>query len=96
MITLEYIEALKRGMGYDDSDLENACLDILTETEEYPISFIEFETSDLLGIKHTRSNGTEGFVILNKKYITSIAIVYEGDITIDVIKEDKSHEISYN
>lgn len=93
---MEYIEALKRGMGYEDSDIKDACLDILTETEEYPLSFIEFETSDLLGIKRTRTDGTEGFVILNKKYITSIAIVYKGDITIDVYEEDKSHEISYN
>lgn len=96
MIILEYKEALKRGMGYEDTDFESACLDILTETEEYPLSFIEFETSELLGITHTRTDGTEGFVVLNKKYITSIAVVYEGDINIDVLEEDNSHEVSYN
>ena len=96
MIILEYKEALKRGMGYDDSEIQDACLDILTETEEYPLSFIDFETSDLLGIRHTRTDGTEGFVVLNKKYITSIAIVYKGDITVEKYEEDNSHEVSYN
>ena len=91
-----YREAIKRGMGYTESQVNDACVDIITETEEYPLSFIRFETRDLLGIDWTRANGTEGFVILNKKYITSIAIVYDGDISIDVMKDDKSHEISYN
>lgn len=93
---MEYIEALKQGMGYTDEDMEEACLDIRTEVEDYPLSFIRFETKDLLGIDWTRSDGTEGFVVLNKKYITSIAIVYQGDISIDNEEEDKSHEISYN
>lgn len=91
---MEYRDALKKGMGYKDADIKDACVDILTETEEYPLSFIEFETRDLLGIKHTRSDGTEGFVILNKKYITSIAVVYQQDIVFEEI--DDSHEVSYN
>lgn len=91
-----YREAIKRGMGYKESEVNDACVDILTETEEYPLSFIKFETRDLLGIYNTRPDGTEGFVVLNKKYITSIAIVYDGDITIDLVKEDNSHEVSYN
>jgi len=91
---MEYKDALKKGMGYKDSDIKDACVDILTETEEYPLSFIEFETRDLLGIKHTRPDGTEGFVVLNKKYITSIAVVYQQDIIFEQI--DDSHEVSYN
>lgn len=91
-----YREAIKRGMGYEESDMKDACLDILTVTDEYPLSFIEFETKDFLGIKRTRPDGTEGFVVLNKKYITSIAIVYQGDIKIEKFEEDKSHEVSYN
>lgn len=93
---MEYIEALKKGMNYTDETIKDACLNISTEMEEYHLSFIRFETKDLLGIDWTRSDGTEGFVILNKKYIISIAVVYQGDITIDVVKEDNSHEVSYN
>lgn len=88
-----YREAIKRGMGYKESDLKECCVNILTETDEYPLSFIEFETRDLMGIKTTRSDFTEGFVVLNKKYITSIAIVYAGDI---VLEEKKEESVSYN
>lgn len=88
-----YREAIKRGMGYKESDLKDCCVNILTETDEYPLSFIEFETRDLMGIKTTRSDLTEGFVVLNKKYITSIAIVYANDILLDE-KEDEN--VSYS
>lgn len=88
-----YRESIKRGMGYEESDLEDCCVNILTTTDEYPLSFIEFETRDLMGIKTTRSDLTEGFVILNKKYITSIAIVYANDI---VLEEQKDENVSYN
>lgn len=88
-----YREAIKRGMGYKESDLKDCCVNILTETDEYPLSFIEFETRDLMGIKTTRSDLTEGFVVLNKKYITSIAIVYANDI---VLQEKNEENVSYN
>lgn len=89
-----YREAIKRGMGYKESDLQDACVNILTTTDEYPLSFIEFETRDLLGIKTTRADFTEGFVVLNKKYITSISIVYQNDIVIDTDKREEN--VSYN
>lgn len=79
-------------MGYKESDLKDCCVNILTENEEYPLSFIEFETRDLMGITTTRSDLTEGFVIINKKYITSISIVYANDL---VFKE-KDENVSYS
>ena len=88
-----YREAIKRGMGYNDSDLKDACVNILTTTTEYPLSFIEFETKDLIGISTTRSDFTEGFIVLNKEYVVSISIVYENDIVIDT---DKKENVSYN
>jgi len=87
-----YREALKRGMGYKESEINEACVNILTETDEYPLSFIEFETRDFLGIKTTREDFTEGFVVLNKKYIVSISIVYQNDI---IIKTDEEENVSY-
>ena len=83
-----YREALKRGMGYKESEVNDACVNILTETDEYPLSFIEFETRDFLGIKSTREDFTEGFVVLNKKYIVSISIVYQNDIIIQTKEEE--------
>ena len=88
-----YRDAIKKGMGYKESQLKDACVNILTEHEEYPLSFIEFETREFLGIKTTRPDFTEGFVVLNKKYISSIAIVYQNDI---VLTEDKEDNVSYN
>ncbi|MBO5180159.1 MAG: hypothetical protein J6B87_07445 [Clostridia bacterium] len=87
-----YREALKRGMGYKESEINEACVNILTETDEYPLSFIEFETRDFLGIKTTREDFTEGFVVLNKKYIVSISIVYQNDI---IIQTDEEENVSY-
>lgn len=87
-----YREALKRGMGYKESEVNEACVNILTETDEYPLSFIEFETRDFLGIKTTREDFTEGFVVLNKKYIVSISIVYQNDI---IIQTDEEENVSY-
>lgn len=87
-----YREALKRGMGYKESEVSDACVNILTTTDEYPLSFIEFETRDFLGIKTTRNDFTEGFVVLSKKYIVSIAVVYAGDIE---IKEETNTDVSY-
>ena len=87
-----YREAIKRGMGYKESDLKDACVNIYTTNNEYLLSFIEFETRDLMGIKTTRPDFTEGFVVLNKKYISSVSIVYQNDITF--IEDDES-DVSY-
>ena len=73
-------------------NLKDACVTIITEHEEYPLAFIEFETRDLLGIKTTRSDFTEGFVVLNKKYVSSMSIVYQNDIVIDV---ESDNDVSY-
>lgn len=87
-----YREAIKRGMGYTESQVKDACVTIITEHEEYPLAFIEFETRDLLGIKTTRSDFTEGFVVLNKKYVSSMSIVYQNDIVIDI---ESDNDVSY-
>lgn len=88
-----YREAIKRGMGYKESELKDACVNIYTTDNEYLLSFIEFETRDLMGIKTTRPDFTEGFVVLNKKYITSVVMVYQNDI---VVNEKEESNISYN
>ena len=64
-----YVEQICKGMKCDKEEVNDVCVMITTETEIYDLSFIEFETRDFLGISLTRSDFTEGFVILNKKYI---------------------------
>lgn len=79
-----YREALKRGGHYKESEIGDVCVSITTETSTYSLAFIEFETRDFLGIRVTRQDFTEGFVVLNKKYVESISIVYQGDISFEI------------
>ena len=70
-------EALEKEMGVD---IKNICVNISTELKDHTLSFIEFETEDMLGIYETGDDGRERFAIINKKYIISLQVVYEQDI----------------
>lgn len=89
-----YIEQICKWMKCEKDNIGDVCLNIFTEQENYPLSFIEFETRDFLGINYTDIDFTERFVILNKKYIVSMGIVYRDDIIIE--EHDSSHDIQYN
>ena len=89
-----YIEQIMKGMKCEKEEVHDVCLTITTKHEVYELSFIEFETRDFLGISSTRKDFTEGFVILNKKYIVSIAVVYQQDIVLD--DKDDHRDIQYN
>lgn len=89
-----YVEQIMKGMKCEKEDVQNICVTITTENEVYELSFIEFETRDFLGINSTRKDFTEGFVILNKKYIVSMAVVYQQDIVLD--DRDDHRDIQYN
>lgn len=58
----------------------------------YPLAFIDYETDETLGVNYTAEDGTERFVVINKKYVIDVAIMYEQDIDIipNPTKEDKS------
>lgn len=89
-----YIEQLCKWVKCEKPDVKDICLTIDTETSAYPLSFIEFETRDFLGINYTDSEFKERFVVLNKKYIVSVAMVYQDDIEID---DDTHHtDVQYN
>ncbi len=62
------------------SDINNICLNIETENMVYPLAFIEFEDEDFIGINYTEDDFTERFVVLNKKYVISMAMVYNDEI----------------
>ena len=89
-----YIEQIMKGMKCEKEDVHNICVTITTESEIYDLSFIEFETRDFLGISSTRKDFTEGFVILNKKYIVSMAVVYQQDIVLDDTDDHKNFQYS--
>ncbi len=91
-----YREALKRGGTYKESEIKDVCVSVCTIQDKYDLAFIESETRDFLVLKVTRSDFTEGLVIVNKEYIVSISVVYEGDIVItsnsQLISDDPSYE----
>ena len=85
-----YSDVLKKVMKYDSvEDIKDCCINVLTEFVQYNFCFIDFETEDLLGLWVTHEDFTERFVVLEKKYVVSISIVYEQDITIE--EEDNNY-----
>lgn len=82
-----YREIIKKGMNYSDEDLEEACVTITTTDYVYPFAFIDFETDEYLGVNYTTEDFTEKFIVLNKKYIISVAIVYQNDIVLEDISD---------
>lgn len=82
-----YINILKNTMKYDSiAEVKDCCINVLTEFIQYNFCFIEFETEDRLGLWVTHEDFTERLVIIEKKYIVSISVVYMQDIQIE--KED--------
>lgn len=79
-----YSKMLMKAMKLESEDeLEDCCINILTEFVQYNLCFIDFETETHLGIWVTHEDMTERLVILDKKYIVSISIVYQQDIEIE-------------
>ena len=48
----------------------------------YPLAFIDYEEDDTMGINYTAEDGTERFVVVNKKYVVDIEVMYQQDIKI--------------
>ena len=67
----------KEGMTVQDIPLI-----INTVDASYPLAFIDYEEDSVLGINYTVEDGTERFVVLNKKYVVDIEVLYEQDINI--------------
>lgn len=89
-----YIEQLCKWVKCEKSGIKDICVTIDTENNTYPLSFIEFETRDFLGINYTDTDFKERFVVLNKKYIISIAMVYQDDIMLS--DNHDNEDIQYN
>lgn len=81
--------ALIKIMGYEEKEeLKDCCINILTEFSQYNLCFIDFETENHLGVWVTHEDMTERFVLIEKKYIVSVSIVYEQDIVLEENNED--------
>ena len=89
-----YTNMLLNGIqNRQDIEVQDIPLIINTVDMSYPFSFIDYEESDVLGVNYTSEDGTERFVVINKKYIVDVEILYEQDIKI-LSNEDKEEEPS--
>lgn len=80
---------LLNGLINSDMKVEDIPLIINTVDMSYPLAFIDYEEDDVLGINYTTENGKERFVVINKKYIIDIEILYRDDFNIINQKDSK-------
>lgn len=81
----------KEGMTVQDIPLI-----INTVDASYPLAFIDYEEDSVLGINYTVEDGTERFVVLNKKYVVDIEVLYEQDINISTDDEEEESDVMYH
>lgn len=78
-----YSNMLLNGIpNHNDITIQDIPLIINTVDVSYPLAFIDYEEDDVLGINYTSDDGTERFVVINKKYIVDVEILYQQDIDI--------------
>lgn len=70
-------------------DPKHICLNITTITDLYTLCFIEYEDTDKIGVYITGDDGRERFMIIPKKHITSLQVVYEQDISLTPATNDR-------
>lgn len=88
-----YSNMLLNGIQNDeDIKVQDIPLIINTVDMSYPFAFIDYEENDVLGINYTSEDGTERFVVVNKKYIVDVEILYQQDI--DIITQEDEEKTS--
>lgn len=77
---MNYSDLLKE-CGFQDP--YETCINVHTRSFDYNIAFIEAETKGELCLLATDSEGREKLKIINKKYIESVEVVYQDDISFE-------------
>ena len=81
---MSYMEILQKARNYKTiEEVKDCCVNILTEFVQYNFCFIEFETDDYFGVYCTHTDFTERFILIVKKYIVSVSVVYQQDMNIN-------------
>lgn len=90
---MNYTQLLLNGVKLtSDSDVCDIPLLIHTVDATYPLSFIDFEENDSLGVNYTSEDGTERFVILNKRHIVDVEVIYKDDIHVFMKSDDEEEK----
>lgn len=90
-----YSEMLLNGIQDNDITIQNIPLIINTIEASYPFAFLDYEEEDVLGVNYTAEDGTERFIVINKKHIVDIEILYQQDIDILTAEPEKEHDVMY-
>ena len=81
----------------DDSEIEVQDIPLIINTIEasYPFAFLDYEEEDVLGVNYTADDGTERFIVINKKHIINIEILYQQDIDILISEPEDDSDVMY-
>ena len=92
-----YTQMLLNGLPDTELKVQDIPLIINTVDVSYPFAFIDYEEDNILGVNYTSEDGTERFVVINKKYIVDIEVLYEQDISIVIDNEEivESSDVMY-
>lgn len=92
-----YTQMLLNGLPDTELKVQDIPLIINTVDVSYPFAFIDYEEDNILGVNYTSEDGTERFVVINKKYIVDIEVLYEQDINVVVDNEEivESPDVMY-
>ena len=90
-----YSEMLLNGIQDNDITIQDIPLIINTIEASYPFAFLDYEEEDVLGVNYTAEDGTERFIVINKKHIINIEILYQQDIDILTAEPEEEHDVMY-
>ena len=90
-----YTQMLLNGLLNTDLRINEIPLIINTVDASYPLAFIDFEENDTLGVSYTSDDGTERFVVINKKCIIDIEVLYQQDIDILMSPQKTEEDVMY-
>ena len=95
-MTKYYSEMLLNGIQNNNKmKVQDIPLIINTVEASYPFAFLDYEEEDVLGVNYTAEDGTERFIVINKKHIIDIEILYQQDIDILALHDSKRDDIMY-
>lgn len=93
----DYSSMLLNGLPNSEGlTVQDIPLIINTVDTSYPLAFIDYEEDDVLGINYTVEDGTERFVVLNKKYVVDIEVLYQQDINILTEEPEEDSDVMYH
>ena len=93
----DYSSMLLNGLPNSEGlTVQDIPLIINTVDTSYPLAFIDYEEDDVLGINYTVEDGTERFVVLNKKYVVDIEVLYQQDINVLTEEPEEDSDVMYH